>query len=100
MNIEEFVNELSRPLYVWRMARALRAGSIAGREPSVLEKGAPKRMENAKKEIESLVLKYAEQIIAESAIDSSVNLYPQVRIDDRDEWPNDIDAARDYGGRR
>lgn len=66
MTFEEFVNELHRPWYVWKMAHSL----LRGIRPSYgyhkgmngLVKGAPKRMEKAQQEIDDLVLKRAETI--------------------------------------
>lgn len=85
MTHEEFMNEMLRPTYVWRMAHALLlndtyfAKKYPDREPNRVVKGAPKRRDDAQKAIDDLVLKRAEAIIEERAVKSGVHVYPQVR---------------------
>ena len=52
MDVEKFVNELTRPLFVWRMARA-------DGYPEVRKRSADTRRANAEREIERIVKKYA-----------------------------------------
>jgi hypothetical protein len=52
MDVEKFVNELTRPLFIWRMARA--DGYRDTRRQSAMTRRA-----NAEREIERIVKKYA-----------------------------------------
>lgn len=60
MTLDEFIDELNRPLYVYRMAKAITPTyAYTESESSALVKGAPKRMQKAQNEIESLIFRYA-----------------------------------------
>jgi hypothetical protein len=52
--IDQLVNELTKPLYVYRMARGI---SHLHSSPA-MRKSAATRMENAKKEIDKIVKAY------------------------------------------
>lgn len=69
MSHEKFVNELTKPLYVWRMARGLIAGAsaswVAQMKGSPSWRSADTRMVNAQKQIDELVLQRAAAIMEE-----------------------------------
>lgn len=60
MTIDDFVAEITKPLYVYRMARAVRGDEPLNNYSNPgMQKSAETRMKNAKKEIQKIVEKYA-----------------------------------------
>jgi hypothetical protein len=62
MTVDEFVNRISKPMYVYRMAKPygqLRKPSYSGYPTEIMRKSAKTRMDNAAKEIDDLIMQYA-----------------------------------------
>jgi hypothetical protein len=63
MTLDEFVNRLNKPLYVYKMARAKH--NPRGDVPTPMSRAAQTNMENSAKELDEIVLARARTIMLE-----------------------------------